>query len=1150
MRFVGGRSSLFATVALSVILMGGAYVLAQPAATAAGEVCEVWSGGTLVGAYGDIGDGVAQWADNNGSTLKLLSDAEYNSTLSLAGAEGDRLELYIDPNGHIFTILTTDMNALEAEHVDIHLDGASGGAFNIVVKDAYGEEYQPAVFPSKVAVTAVDSHITVTDITMNGLVDGSEGSWHLLVKAESSVLAVLGDITVCRTPNPDMDPEDPWYYDYESNCNIAEIEDTTLTVGGDIVTAGDGISPGRGTAFIGQGCTVSVMGKIETSASGLYEGSAGVEIDSDSTFTHEGDLDTSIGVKEGAENVTILYPNGLNVSYPSNWRSIRFSGSGVNAVIDGNVVTHQNPNSGDEHFRIIATNGARVTINGDVLGGRLIAEKGGVITVNGNVNVEYLYNIYYSAHLFPVTASNGGAINITGDVTSRGLEGTAVPIGVAGTTGAAAFGGTVNIGGDVKVYGKAPIGVEAASTSVFDYGEWDYTYYNGAVNVGGSVTAVGEDSVGVKSHREFWDSEQTATVTVEGDVVSDGYAVYGYDSGYVKVSGDAESLGSDALFVTDGVVYILGDVRAANGAGVHSTAEAEVKIDGAITAEDYMSFSYESYNSGYNAEYYNVTLNEGEYEREDGGYFIYEQARYYLDVTDTWTPMMDSFSVVMVKVPSATAVLDGISISGPAKTAYTAGEALDLAGLTVTAAYSDATTAVVTAYATSPAAGSVLNAVGTTNVQVSYTEDSITKTASFAVTVSAPPATLDGISLSGPTKTAYTAGEALDLAGLTVTAAYSDTSTAVVTAYATSPAAGSVLNAVGTTNVQVSYTEDSITKTASFAVTVNAPTPPSPPQMIPVTGVSLNNNSMVLAEGGNRYVTATVTPLNAANKAVAWHSDNTSVAVVSSNGLVTAIGPGTAAITVTTADGGFTAVCTVTVKESSYEAHIEPEATTDENGVVATVTADQAEDALGQIGNGGTVSINVPSDGPVTVNIQSSGLKSMADAGAEVKVVTGAGTIVLDSEAVSSISGDGDVSIHISVVDVHDLNEAQKEMVGDSLVVEISVMSTDGVPVQIKGTATVTIPYEVEEGRDPTLIKVWYIDSEGNIEEYPCTYDPVSKTVTFVTTHFSYYAVVYTGTDEGEGTGTLLYAVAVAALLVAALAGAAVYARSRRESGV
>ena len=1065
MRFVGGRSSLFATVALSVILMGGAYVLAQPAATAAGEVCEVWSGGTLVGAYGDIGDGVAQWADNNGSTLKLLSDAEYNSTLSLAGAEGDRLELYIDPNGHIFTILTTDMNALEAEHVDIHLDGASGGAFNIVVKDAYGEEYQPAVFPSKVAVTAVDSHITVTDITMNGLVDGSEGSWHLLVKAESSVLAVLGDITVCRTPNPDMDPEDPWYYDYESNCNIAEIEDTTLTVGGDIVTAGDGISPGRGTAFIGQGCTVSVMGKIETSASGLYEGSAGVEIDSDSTFTHEGDLDTSIGVKEGAENVTILYPNGLNVSYPSNWRSIRFSGSGVNAVIDGNVVTHQNPNSGDEHFRIIATNGARVTINGDVLGGRLIAEKGGVITVNGNVNVEYLYNIYYSAHLFPVTASNGGAINITGDVTSRGLEGTAVPIGVAGTTGAAAFGGTVNIGGDVKVYGKAPIGVEAASTSVFDYGEWDYTYYNGAVNVGGSVTAVGEDSVGVKSHREFWDSEQTATVTVEGDVVSDGYAVYGYDSGYVKVSGDAESLGSDALFVTDGVVYILGDVRAANGAGVHSTAEAEVKIDGAITAEDYMSFSYESYNSGYNAEYYNVTLNEGEYEREDGGYFIYEQARYYLDVTDTWTPMMDSFSVVMVKVPSATAVLDGISISGPAKTAYTAGEALDLAGLTVTAAYSDATTA-------------------------------------------------------------------------------------VVTAYATSPAAGSVLNAVGTTNVQVSYTEDSITKTASFAVTVNAPTPPSPPQMIPVTGVSLNNNSMVLAEGGNRYVTATVTPLNAANKAVAWHSDNTSVAVVSSNGLVTAIGPGTAAITVTTADGGFTAVCTVTVKESSYEAHIEPEATTDENGVVATVTADQAEDALGQIGNGGTVSINVPSDGPVTVNIQSSGLKSMADAGAEVKVVTGAGTIVLDSEAVSSISGDGDVSIHISVVDVHDLNEAQKEMVGDSLVVEISVMSTDGVPVQIKGTATVTIPYEVEEGRDPTLIKVWYIDSEGNIEEYPCTYDPVSKTVTFVTTHFSYYAVVYTGTDEGEGTGTLLYAVAVAALLVAALAGAAVYARSRRESGV
>ena len=44
-----------------------------------------------------------------------------------------------------------------------------------------------------------------------------------------------------------------------------------------------------------------------------------------------------------------------------------------------------------------------------------------------------------------------------------------------------------------------------------------------------------------------------------------------------------------------------------------------------------------------------------------------------------------------------------------------------------------------------------------------------------------------------------------------------------------------------------------------------------------------------------------------------WTSSNTAVAKVSSTGLVTAVKAGTATITVKTADGGFTAVCKITV---------------------------------------------------------------------------------------------------------------------------------------------------------------------------------------------------------------------------------------------
>jgi hypothetical protein len=85
-------------------------------------------------------------------------------------------------------------------------------------------------------------------------------------------------------------------------------------------------------------------------------------------------------------------------------------------------------------------------------------------------------------------------------------------------------------------------------------------------------------------------------------------------------------------------------------------------------------------------------------------------------------------------------VLESISITEePAKTAYTVGEILDLSGLEVTAHYSDGTDAPVAEYTTEPAEGSTLDTEGTVTVTVSYTEEGVTKTADFSVTVNAPP---------------------------------------------------------------------------------------------------------------------------------------------------------------------------------------------------------------------------------------------------------------------------------------------------------------------------------------------------------------------------------------------------------------------------
>ena len=82
---------------------------------------------------------------------------------------------------------------------------------------------------------------------------------------------------------------------------------------------------------------------------------------------------------------------------------------------------------------------------------------------------------------------------------------------------------------------------------------------------------------------------------------------------------------------------------------------------------------------------------------------------------------------------------------------------------------------------------------------------------------------------------------------------------------------------------------------------------------IAVTGVTLDQTSGTLTEGDTVTLTATVSPSNASNKSVTWETSDSSVATVA-NGVVTAIKPGTATITVKTADGGFTASYTLTVE--------------------------------------------------------------------------------------------------------------------------------------------------------------------------------------------------------------------------------------------
>lgn len=92
------------------------------------------------------------------------------------------------------------------------------------------------------------------------------------------------------------------------------------------------------------------------------------------------------------------------------------------------------------------------------------------------------------------------------------------------------------------------------------------------------------------------------------------------------------------------------------------------------------------------------------------------------------------FSVTCDSAPTPTVKsLSKITIdSMPNKTSYNVGESFDKTGLAVKAHYSDGTTATVTSYSVS---GFSSATAGTKAITISYTENGVTKTASFNITV-------------------------------------------------------------------------------------------------------------------------------------------------------------------------------------------------------------------------------------------------------------------------------------------------------------------------------------------------------------------------------------------------------------------------------
>lgn len=101
---------------------------------------------------------------------------------------------------------------------------------------------------------------------------------------------------------------------------------------------------------------------------------------------------------------------------------------------------------------------------------------------------------------------------------------------------------------------------------------------------------------------------------------------------------------------------------------------------------------------------------------------------------------------------------------------------------------------------------------------------------------------------------------------------------------------------------------------AFFVMACSDDDSPVTPQVVKVTGVTLNVKEVSLMVGAKETLKVVVAPENATNKRVSWSSNKTDVASVDGQGVVTAHKAGEALVTVKSEDGGKTATCKVTVK--------------------------------------------------------------------------------------------------------------------------------------------------------------------------------------------------------------------------------------------
>ncbi|MDR2089998.1 MAG: S-layer homology domain-containing protein, partial [Clostridiales Family XIII bacterium] len=187
---------------------------------------------------------------------------------------------------------------------------------------------------------------------------------------------------------------------------------------------------------------------------------------------------------------------------------------------------------------------------------------------------------------------------------------------------------------------------------------------------------------------------------------------------------------------------------------------------------------------------------------------------------------------------------------------------------------------------------------------------------------------------------------------------------------------------------------------------------------------------------------------------------------------------------------------------------------TEQDGKVEIVVETSALEKIANTAkNDGIATINVSQvDGAKEVAVPAIVFAALTDNGVGAEVELPLGTLIIDSDALASVSDQvGGETVSIIVEDAKPaLNVRQQGKVGDRPVYDVSIKSGNNYVTSFGGgVITVSIPYALKPGEKPNNIVVYYLDSDGNTEKMQTMYDAKTKSVIFSTTHLSAYYIAY-----------------------------------------